>query len=91
MIILNEKEYVEQILTEQNLEPSKTYRFLNLYAKYLYQEKNLKKTEIPNKLNAFMANHYPRYNPIDWISSLETCTNKADKYPLCNCRGIWII
>lgn len=37
-----------------------------------------------------MENNYPRYNPVDWVSSLEKYAGKADKYPLCECPGIWI-
>lgn len=37
-----------------------------------------------------MEKHYPRYNPVDWTSYIETYANRAEKYPLCQCPGIWI-
>lgn len=89
-MILNEKEYVDRILLNKNMEPSKTYIFLNIYARYLYHEQMLPKKEILNELNSFMENNYPRYNPLDWYASLEKYANKADKYPLCECEGVWI-
>ncbi len=37
-----------------------------------------------------MFENYPRYNPVDWTESLEKYANKAGKYPLCECKGVWI-
>ncbi|MCI1958990.1 MAG: hypothetical protein LKJ25_05125 [Clostridia bacterium] len=37
-----------------------------------------------------MKNNYPRYNPVDWSSSIEKYAVKAAKYPLCECKGVWI-
>lgn len=64
--------------------------FLSMYARYLYHEKNLRRTGIMKELNLFMENNYPHYNPVDWTASLEKYANKAGKYPLCQCSGIWI-
>lgn len=90
IIILNEKEYVDSILSDKNLEPSKTNTFLSMYARYLYHEKGLRKKEILKELNAFMERNYPRYNPLDWSANIEKYANRADKYPLCECKGVWI-
>lgn len=89
-IILNEKNYVEHILSKKTMEPSKTNSFLNLYARYLYHEKNLGKQSITQKLHTFMKEEYPRYHPADWTTKIETYTNRAQKYPLCQCSGVWI-
>lgn len=61
-----------------------------MYARYLYHEKGLRKAGILKELNNFMLENYPRYNPVDWIESLEKYANKAGKYPLCECKGVWI-
>lgn len=61
-----------------------------MYARYLYHEKGLRKAGILKELNSFMFENYPRYNPVDWTESLEKYANKAGKYPLCECKGVWI-
>ena len=61
-----------------------------MYARYLYHENDLRKAGIIKELNNFMENNYPHYNPIDWSASLEKYANKAGKYPLCECKGVWI-
>ncbi len=62
---------------------------MSIYAKYLYHEKKLKKPEIIKELNRYMENCYPRYNPVDWWENLEKYADKAGKYPLCQCKGVW--
>ena len=37
-----------------------------------------------------MKTNYPDYNAINWISTIEKYAKRAEKYPLCKCRGIWI-
>lgn len=61
-----------------------------MYARYLYHEKQLRKTNIIKELNTFMELNYPRYNPVEWMANIEKYANKADKYPLCECKGVWI-
>ena len=78
------------MLHDKNIEPSKIYIFLGIYARYLYHEKGLRQTGIIAELNNFMWHNYPHYNPIDWSASLEKYANKANKYPLCECEGVWI-
>lgn len=90
MIILNEKEYVLEVLAHKDMEPSKIYSFLGLYGRYLYYEKKLRKAGIIRELNTFMEENYPNYNPVDWSDRLEKYAGSADKYPLCQCKGIWI-
>ncbi len=70
-LILDEKEYVDKILSEGALHPSSIYLFLGLYARYLYHEKELRKTKIIKALDAFKEENYPRYNPVDWGLNLE--------------------
>lgn len=90
MIILNEREYVENILQEETIDPAKAYLILSTYARYLYHEKNLKKPQIICELNSFMAAKYPRYNPVDWSALIEKYACGAGKYPLCECTGVWL-
>ena len=90
MIILNEKEYVSDMLRKKEFGTSKIYLFLSIYARYLYQEEGLRKTGIVKKLHEFMDSNYPQYNPVDWSISIEKYASKAGQYPLCQCDGIWI-
>lgn len=78
------------MLLDKNIEPSKAYVFLSIYARYLYHEQKMKKPEIIQELDGFMSKYYPNYNPIDWIDNIEKYANKANKYPLCKCDGVWI-
>lgn len=64
--------------------------FLSMYARYLYHEEGLKKAGIIKELNLFMESNYPNYNPIDWSASLEKYATKANKYQLCECKGVWV-
>lgn len=66
------------------------YTFLSMYARLLYHEQGLRKIKIIRTLDDFMKNNYPRYNPVDWYSSIEKYAVKAGKYPLCECKGVWI-
>lgn len=77
-------------MKEKKIDPSKTFIFLAMYARYLYHEQGMKKTEIIIILNDFMKENYPRYNPVDWVNYIERFANKASKHPLCKCDGIWI-
>lgn len=90
MIILNEKEYVEGILSKSHANPSKTYQFLSIYARYLYHEKSLRKAGIRKELNLYMEGNYPHYNPVDWSGAIEKYADKAGTYPLCTCDGVWV-
>lgn len=90
VIILNEKEYVDNILKNKTVEPSKIYAFLTIYARYLYHEKNMGKAEILKELDLFMKENFPNYNSVEWNTRLESYAKKAEKYPLCKCSGIWI-
>ena len=61
-----------------------------MYARYLYHEKGMRKVRIIKELNKFMDENYPHYNSMDWLDSLEKYAGKAKKYPLCECKGVWI-
>ncbi|WP_125140590.1 hypothetical protein [Clostridium transplantifaecale] len=81
---------MDNILQHKNIDVSKTCTFLSIYARYLYHEKGLKKSEIIEELNHIMNLYYPRFNPVNWSVSIEKYAGKAGKYPLCECKGIWI-
>lgn len=61
-----------------------------MYARYLYHEKELRKSNIIKEMDAFMTCNYPHYNSVDWFLYFEKYANKANKFPLCKCDGIWI-
>lgn len=90
IIVLNERKYVDNILKNKNIDTSKIYIFLTMYARYLYHEKGLRKAKIIKELNNFMDENYPHYNPMDWSDNFEKYASKAKKYPLCECKGVWI-
>lgn len=50
----------------------------------------MRKQKIISELDTFMNSNYPHYNPVDWMQTIERYANKAGKYPLCECSGIWI-
>jgi hypothetical protein len=77
-------------LENKKLDVSKTYTFLSMYARFLYHEYGLRKVKIIKTLDDFMKNNYPRYNPVDWSVNIEKYAVKASKYPLCECKGVWI-
>lgn len=37
-----------------------------------------------------MFKNYTGYNPIDWLTMIESFSEKSDKYKLCECDGVWI-
>lgn len=37
-----------------------------------------------------MQENYPGYSPADWSLRLKTFAKNADRYPLCECNGVWI-
>lgn len=77
-------------MENKKLDVSKTYTFLSMYARFLYHEYGLRKVKIIKTLDDFMKNNYPRYNPVDWSVNIEKYAVKASKYPLCECKGVWI-
>lgn len=78
------------MLRDKKIDVSKTYIFLSMYARYLYHGQGLRKAGIIKALNDFMYECYPRYNPVDWDANIEKYATKAGKYPLCECKGVWI-
>lgn len=61
-----------------------------MLGRYYYHEHGYRKQRIIKELNLFMEQNYPRYNPVDWSTSIEKYASKADKYSLCECNGVWI-
>lgn len=90
MIILNEKNYIELLLTSDQIDFSKPYQTLSLLARYYCHIRGCNGDKLIEQLQDFMKQHYPRYNPVDWTSCIETCAERALKYPLCQCDGVWI-
>ncbi len=90
MIILDEKKYAEQILRTDPVDFSKPYQTLSIIARYYYHMCGCDGDTLTGKLHCFMELHYPRYNPLDWTNSIESCAKQAAKYPICQCSGVWI-
>ncbi len=89
-MILNEKKFVTDMLQNTTTELSNIHTCLGLYARYLYYEEGLNTEAITKKLDEFMRDRYPMYNPVDWSSRIEKYAAGAEKYPLCQCTGVWI-
>lgn len=89
MIILNEKEYVEELLIDKRLGEIPTLS-LNLIAKYLRQYKGLTHKKIVKELNDFMISSYVGYNPLDWSEYLEKCAKKSKDRDLIEIDGVHI-
>ena len=89
MIILNERAEAERIIETGNIgeKPSET---LLLLARYYYNVEKLTGKKIYNKLNEFMQNNYPKYDPKLWEATLQNKVKKADKYPLTEINDVVI-
>lgn len=68
----------------------KTFQVLSILARYYCHICGYHYEELIRELHTFMEQHYKRYNPVDWTASIEACANRAPKYPLCQCDGVWI-
>lgn len=89
MIILNEKEYVEELLFDKRLGEIPILS-LNLIAKYLRQYKGLTYKKIYVKLDEFMKSCCIDYNPLQWDEILDKAAKDSNKRKLRELDGIWI-
>ena len=81
-LILNEKEYVEQIL-DNCVEVEQPYKVLWRIAKYYFYEGYPKK-EIPKLLESFVLRNHPNANMVKLHPYFERIAKHADKYTLVN-------
>ncbi|WP_460646679.1 hypothetical protein [Lacrimispora xylanolytica] len=81
---------MEHLLETNRPDLTKTYQTLSMLARYYFHMKGLENKRNMERLHIFMEAHYPKYNPVDWSETIESCVSRAPKYPLCLCDGIWI-
>lgn len=91
MIVLNEKEYAEECLKNNNIGESPFFT-LSVIAKYYYHILGYKKKKIMTLLTDFLSKNYPRYdgNKSDWDNTIERIASGVGKYALYEIDGIWI-
>lgn len=91
MIILNEKEYVENCLKNKTL-GEKPYRTMFLIAEYYSQYLGYKKKRIESELIDFVSKYYEdfKYRRLFWEDNIEKIAKKAGKHTLVEVDGVWI-
>lgn len=89
MIILNEKEYVENCL-RNGLMDSKPFNTLSVLAKYYYHCFGYRKKKITSLLLDYLSKYYPRYkfNELSWQTSVERIAAKAGSSELFEISGV---
>ena len=92
MIILNEKEYVEEHYLKNNEVDEKPYDTLSLLARYYYHCLGYKKKRIQQLLSEYLSENYPRYSVSRymWDETIERIAGKAGKHPLYEIDCVWI-
>lgn len=86
-VILNEKEYAEQII-EKGEVGNKPTSTLFLLSKYYRQEKKLSERKTAEKLNEFMKQNYKGYNEALWEDIIEDISKKGKKYLIQEIKSI---
>ena len=91
MIILNEKEYAEEILKNKTID-DKPFTTLSILAKYYYHSLGYRKKRIVELLTEYMDVCYPYYsvNKSSWDESIDKIAAKAGKFTLYEIDGVWI-
>lgn len=86
-VILNEKEYAEQII-EKGEVGNKPTSTLFLLSKYYRQNKKLSERKTVEKLNEFMKKNYKGYNEALWEDIIEDISKKGKKYLIQEIKSI---
>lgn len=91
MIILNEKEFAEECLKNNEIKED-PYFTLCILAKYYYHHIGYRKKRIVECLTEFLRKNYSRYecNISMWETAIERIASKAGKYKLHEIDGVWI-
>lgn len=91
MIVLNEKEYAEEVLNSKKIE-NKPFYTLTILAKYYYNCFDYRKKKITELLIEFMQKYYPRYdcNKASWDENIEKIAKNAGKYDFYEIDGVEI-
>lgn len=92
MIILNEKEYVEEHYLKNNEVDLKPYFTLTLLAKYYYHCLGYRKKKIQQLLSEYLSENYPRYSVSRgaWDETIDRIAKNAGRKPLYEIDCIWI-
>lgn len=91
MILLNEKEYAEQCLRNNDIGKN-PYDTIVILSKYYYHVKDYKPKKIKVLLKEFLELTYPRYSvdKQDWIDTIEGLANVAHSKELFESDGVWV-
>lgn len=90
-IVLNEKEYAEECLKNNDIGNS-PYFTLSILAKYYYHHYGYRKKKITDLLISFLQKNYSKYdcNISKWNDTVEKIAANAGKYKLFQIDGVWI-
>jgi len=80
-IVLNEREYVEEILEGHALGPKPT-ETLSRVARYYFSIEGLKKPDVRAELENFMLRCDPTINLVKWQDTIDRIVRGAAKFPL---------
>lgn len=91
MIILNEKQYAQKCIADNDI-GEKPYRTLSIMAKYYYFSCGYKKKQIRDLLIEFLAMNYIEYTSSKrfWEESIDKIVSKVDKQTLYEISGVKI-
>lgn len=91
MVLLNEREYAEQCIRNNDIgeNPKET---LQVLARYYYYVCGYKPKKIESTLNDFIELTYPRYSASkqDWIDTIKDISKHVRKYELFESDGVWV-
>jgi hypothetical protein len=92
MIILNEREYVEEHYLRNNEIDEKPYDTLLLLARYYRNCLGYKKKQTQKLLSEYMSKNYPRYSVSrrKWDETIEDVAGSANNSPLHEIDCVWI-
>lgn len=91
MILLNEREYAEQCIRNNDIGKN-PYDTIVILSKYYYHVMNYKPKRIKVLLKDFLELTYPRYSvdKQDWINTIEGLAGAAHNNELFESDGVWI-
>lgn len=101
--IINERKFIDEILSEGYLDRANTQKILGKLAKHFYWDLGYKETRTVKALDAFMKEHYPGYHDrslsiqwgrgmysFGWEKTFKRLYRNATKTKICEADGIWI-
>jgi hypothetical protein len=88
--MMNEKKYVESVISSGKIDQKHVARDLYLMVKYCYLELGMRRSKIIAYVDEFMYKHYTNYNPFNWHSLIEKYVRKCSGRHLIQIDGIGI-